>query len=242
MGIPNVQDWKCLPGNWDPLHATKQFPSSNRYGLPDVCGPRAWVPDALLPWVLRNKLDAEQIAVGCWHYFFDDYRFESVWNKPERYDSLVLGAAGVLTPDFSMYLEWPMTLQLWNTYRSRWLGAYWSSLGANVVPTINWGDWRTFDFAFAGVMHGSTVCVSTVGVKAGGDVPRRFRDGYRAMVEVLTPSMVLVYGEVWKELGLAELAPFALYSPKGILEMRSRLENQAPDTRQLQLWDEAAGG
>lgn len=191
----------------------------------------------LLPWVNRNKLDDDEVAGGCWHFFFDDYRFESVWNNPGRYDRYVLGAQGVLTPDFSMYVEWPPALQLWNTYRSRWLGAYWAARGAVVVPTVNWGDWRTFDFCFAGIARRSTVCVSTVGIRVGEDVRRRFCEGYRAMVDTIQPSMVLVYGELWDDLGVADLSSFARFSPKGILEMRSRLERGPVDTRQLSLLD-----
>ncbi len=39
---------------------------------------------------------------------------------------------GVLSPDFSMYTNYPEAFQIWQVYRNRWCAAYWQSKGIKV--------------------------------------------------------------------------------------------------------------
>jgi len=52
-------------------------------------------------------------------------------------------------------------MQLYNTLRNRWCGAYFVSKGIRVIPTVSWGNENTFHFCFEGIPKGSTVAVST---------------------------------------------------------------------------------
>ena len=54
----------------------------------------------------------------------------------------------VCTPDFSMYTDFPLALQINSHYRKHWLGAYWQSKGITVIPTIFWSDERSFEWCF----------------------------------------------------------------------------------------------
>lgn len=56
-------------------------------------------------------------------------------------------------------------LQLYNTFRNRWCGAYLASKDIQVIPTVNWGDENTFEFCFDGIPKGSIVAVSTYMVR-----------------------------------------------------------------------------
>ena len=71
------------------------------------------------------------------HFFIDDYKFESLWNDPEPRISKLSRCKGVLSPQFSTYYTMPQALQIFNTFRSRWCGAYFQSKGLNVIPTIS---------------------------------------------------------------------------------------------------------
>ncbi len=42
----------------------------------------------------------------------------------------------VLYPDFSMYIEINKTIQIYNTFRNRWCGAYFASKGIKVTPNF----------------------------------------------------------------------------------------------------------
>lgn len=51
--------------------------------------------------------------------FIDDYQFERIWNTPERYVNVLKQYDCVLTPDFSLYMDMPRAMKVWNIYRSR---------------------------------------------------------------------------------------------------------------------------
>lgn len=57
-------------------------------------------------------------------------------------------------PDFSLYREMPLAMQIWNTYWNRTI-AYWlQSNGVDIVPNVRWGDERTYRLAFEGLQMG----------------------------------------------------------------------------------------
>ena len=109
--------------------------------------------------------------------------------------------AGALSPDFSLYLDYPISLQIYNTYRNRYCGAYWQSLGVNVIPTIGWRDEKSFDFCFDGVEKGSVVAVGTVGIMNNKDAKELFLKGYNEMLKRIEPSKIIIYGNEIEGLG-----------------------------------------
>jgi len=129
------------------------------------------------------------------HFFVDDYRFERLWNQPERYIDTLRKYDGVLSPDFSMYTDMPLPMQAWNSYRSKALARYWQWKGITVIPTLCWSDERSYDFAFRGIPQRSTVAVSTVGVVRNRESMRLFKQGLREAITQLYPQRVLWYGK-----------------------------------------------
>lgn len=97
------------------------------------------------------------------HFFLDDYQFDRVWHNWKRYGALLSQYEAVMTPDFSMYTDWPVAVQIWNHYHKHFVGAYMQSLGIRVYPTICWSDERSFDWCFDGEPAGGCVAVSSVG-------------------------------------------------------------------------------
>lgn len=91
---------------------------------------------------------------------------------------------------------------LYNVFRNRWCGAYFSSKGICVVPTVSWGDENTFDFCFDGIPRGSTVAVSTYMVSARGnhaDQKEFFLKGYREMLRRIELERIICYNEPFPE-------------------------------------------
>ena len=128
------------------------------------------------------------------HFFLDDYQFYRVWNELKGNGEIIKEFAGALSPDFSLYLDYPISLQIYNTYRNRYCGAYWQSLGVKVVPTIGWSDEKSFDFCFDGVEKGSIVAVGTVGVMNNKEAKELFIKGYNEMLKRIEPSKIIIYG------------------------------------------------
>jgi hypothetical protein len=137
------------------------------------------------------------------HFFEYDDRFDEIWRNPKAY----LGKLGqyrqVMTPDFSMYTNMPLALQVFNTFRNRWLGAYWQSNGLKVIPAVSWGDEWSFEFCFDAIQPNSIVAVSTMGCM---DVNEAFLLGFSEMCKAIDPELVICYGKPFDEMSqMAEL-------------------------------------
>lgn len=131
------------------------------------------------------------------HFFTDDYRFNSCWRQPLKYADMFARAGAVMSPDFSMYRDMPLALQLYSHYRKHWLGQFWQTRGAVVIPTISWSDSASWDFCFDGEPRGGIVAVSTVGVKRDKEAFGLFSAGWSEMLDRLSPKRVIVCGEVF---------------------------------------------
>ena len=70
----------------------------------------------------------------CWVMFYEyDVKFERLWNAPDKYLKKLKRFKGIISPDFSLYRNMPLVMQMWNTYRGRALASWLQSNGAEVI-------------------------------------------------------------------------------------------------------------
>ena len=72
----------------------------------------------------------------------DDERFERIWKRSVAYLDRLSKFQGVISPDFSLYRDLPLGMQVWNTYRGHALGYWLSRQGLEVISNVRWGDER----------------------------------------------------------------------------------------------------
>lgn len=128
------------------------------------------------------------------HFYIDDYQFERIWNKPQDYIDILEEYECILTPDFSLYMDMPMPMKIWNIYRSRMIGQYYQNQGIKVIPTLSWAEKETFEFCFQGIPEGSIVSISTIGVKKDKNALKIWKDGVDELIKRIKPSTILIYG------------------------------------------------
>ena len=128
------------------------------------------------------------------HFYIDDYQFGRVWTTPDKYIDKLGMFDCALTPDFSLYLDMPLAMQIWNVYRSRLIGQIMQDAGITVIPTLQWADERSFDFCFDGIEPGGVVSVSTIGVKRDKNAGGIWFAGMDEAIKRLKPSHVVCYG------------------------------------------------
>ena len=133
------------------------------------------------------------------HFFLDDYQFIRLWTDPDRYTGMLQQFSYVMSPDFSMYTDFPKALQIYNHYRKHWLAAYWQEQGINVIPTICWSDKESFEWCFDGEPTHGVVARSSVGTQNSKERKQKFLDGYMEMVDRLQPTQIIFYGSVPEE-------------------------------------------
>ena len=131
------------------------------------------------------------------HFFVDDYRFEHIYNYPQRSLRKLSQYKFLLTPDYSLYADMPRWLQMGNVAKNRWCGAYWQAHGLTVYPTVSWGLAPTYDFCFDGVEKNAVVAVGMIGCKRN---KLTFMRGYDAMLERLEPQVVICFGVPFAEM------------------------------------------
>ena len=127
------------------------------------------------------------------HFYITDEQFERVWNFPNRYGRLLSNYGAVISPNFSVYVNFPKAIQVYNRYRRNWIGAYWQEQGLTVIPDVTWGFEDTYDWCFDGLPIGGIVSVSNVGCMADPILRQMFMNGYNEMLTRLQPKQVLLY-------------------------------------------------
>lgn len=193
-------NWASLPGGFDALNTKHLYPSDNKFGIPNL-GHVALssIPEQLYPYRTRLK-DSDDISNAGVHFFLDDYRFESIWRRPVQTLSGIQKWSVALTPDFSLYYNAPRAIQLWNTYRTRWVGCWWLANEIQVIPTVSWGNHKSYDFCFLGLPERSVLAVSTVGTKKDESLKHLFLAGFREMLTQGNPTKVMCYGNPYEEM------------------------------------------
>lgn len=128
------------------------------------------------------------------HFYVDDYQFERIWTSPFNYMDKLVEFECCFTPDFSLYTEMPIAMQVWNIYRSRLIGQIMQREGIHVIPTVSWCREDSFEFCFDGLPKNSTLSISTIGVKKNKEGFELWKAGVDEMIERLHPKRLLIYG------------------------------------------------
>ena len=138
------------------------------------------------------------------HHYLYDYTFDGrngIWygclessahmksylNKMSKYK-------GIISPDYSIYVDLPLAHQIWNIYRDRVTCMWLRSLGFNVIFNLRWGDYRTYSIAFSGIEKHSVIAVGSHGLIKHPENRNIFMNGFREMLRRVEPSILIIYG------------------------------------------------
>lgn len=176
-------NWKKKPGGWDFLHLEKinfdnEFPILNCTKIP-----------------ILNKIvnihDNKSITDKCFiNSFVNDYLLERYWKNCWKYINKFSISSGIMSPDYSLLINMPKPLQIFNVYRNRYIGFEWQRAGLNVIPTISWSDYNSFEYCFNGIEKGSIVAVSNIGC-INDKQKNIFDAGYNEMIKRLQPKKII---------------------------------------------------
>lgn len=173
------------------------FSGIGKYDIPQIEPVTNYPIGEFIPMNYANtaKNPADKIV----HYFVDDYQFARYWNRTDDYIKKLSQFAAVCSPDFSLYTDMPVAMQIYNHYRKHWLAAYWQLHGLTVYPTIAWSTPDSYEWCFDGEPVGGIVAVSSVGTQQNKESRQLFLLGYKEMMKRLNPSWVIFYGKVPEE-------------------------------------------
>lgn len=133
------------------------------------------------------------------HFYIDDQKFDgkrsSIWLYPESLLEIAKHFAGVISPDFSTYQDFPLPIKMYNIYRMRSFD-FWLELEDIVcIHNVRWGTKETWKYCFDGIPKNSVVAIGTVASSLrNSDSKLLFENGFRKMIEVLAPTGIVIYG------------------------------------------------
>lgn len=160
------------------------------YQMP-IIEAETYIPKGLMGF--NYALNSGEVTKGI-HFYVDDYQFERIWNDPHKYIDVLREFDCVLTPDFSLYMDMPISMKIWNVFRSRLIGQMMQDEGLTVIPTVSWAEKETFDFCFDGLPEGGVMSISTVGVKQNDFAFEIWKAGTTELIKRKKPKALLVYG------------------------------------------------
>lgn len=137
-----------------------------------------------------TKLNDKENSNKSVHFFTYDWKFNKVYSDAENELPKLSQYYCLLSPDFSLFTDMPLALQIESVFKNRWCGAFWQSKGLNVIPTVAWGNEKSFDFCFDGIEEGSIVAVCTYYRE---NSEHTFMKGYNIMLEKIKPRTVICY-------------------------------------------------
>lgn len=176
-----------------------EYPTIGKWNIPIIHKCEVDVTNIKLISSDHVQKIANQADIGkSVHFFVEDNKQERFYNHPDDYILRLAQYANVLTPDYSLYTDMPIAIQIYNIFKSRWCGAMWQDFGLSVIPTISWSTKESFDFCFDGIEYGSVVAVSTLGALTKKDL---FLGGYFEMKKRINPKQILCFGKTFHEMG-----------------------------------------
>ena len=182
----------------DPLFTRNNLETFGKYGIPLIKKEKTVEADIELVACSDTRAhDREENLHKGVHFFVDDYRFQGVYNNPQKSLTRYSQYDFLLSPDFSLYADMPLWKQIENVAKNRWVGAFWQNEGLRVIPTISWSTARSFEFCFDGVEECSPVAVGMIGCKRNR---LGFMRGYVEMLDKLQPSQIIVFGTPFPEM------------------------------------------
>jgi hypothetical protein len=124
-----------------------------------------------------------------------DEKFDVFWKDTKRIAEEILqdNWFGVITPNWSLYRSDPIAFQIFNVFRSRYVGRYLQELGIKVIPDVNFSDERSYEFCLMGIPKNLDY-ISIQGQTLYTDIDYYyFQKGIKYVLENLNPKNVLVY-------------------------------------------------
>ena len=113
----------------DPLFLRNEYVSEGRWDFPVVKKQDINLENVeLISYSDISSADTKNLYKGV-HFFIDDWRFETLYNKPDRSIETLSKFRFVLTPDYSLYAEMPLWRQIESVGKARWVGANWQKHG-----------------------------------------------------------------------------------------------------------------
>ena len=163
--------------------------TEGQYNMP-MLKPVDFIPDRMIGF---NYAKTSKDYDSTLHFYIDDYQFERIWHRPLEYLPLMAKFRACLTPNFSIYLDYPEAAKIWNTWRGRLLGQVMQDYGIVTIPIVYWSTESSYNWAFDGLPEHSTLSINDFNRK--NEESRELWDnGVKELIRRKSPERILLFG------------------------------------------------
>ncbi len=167
-----------------------------------------FIPEKLILWKEKSNKYKDKTC----HFFTNDSRFSAIANNRCKYLQQIRKYEAVITPDFSLYLDYPEPLKIYNTFKTRELGVYWQEKGIKVIPSVNWADARSFSYCLEGIERKGVIAITSNTIRKRNLSFNYFMSGVEKLINYLEPHLILVKGlKFFEELKKIDSKLFKFY-------------------------------
>ncbi len=176
---------------YDNMHLTEGMTYDD--GMPQIKPYNGPTDFQFVSYPERGKFGGRNQAL---HFFTDDYRFRSTWDRLESVTMSVSRFDCLLTPDFSLWRNPPTEyFNQQSIFKTRFIGAYWNECGFSVIPTASWGGLESFGYCFKGLPAESVVAVSGMGNRKSEHAFSMWIYGLQRLEMQKRPTKIIIYGD-----------------------------------------------
>jgi hypothetical protein len=191
------------------------IPTSNKWDIPELKSGMLMdaIPDRLRTWAGKDATPVEDEA-DTWLYnygadsanglpwektllsfYTHDRFFDNWWEYPSYYVARIIqaGVLGSITPNYTLYSQGPQAVNLFNTYRSRWMSRYFQEAGIKVIPDVNVAAEAHIELAMLGVPKNPPLLAFQF-QSLGGLTEEEMVKLNLEVINQLQPGHLLIYG------------------------------------------------
>lgn len=162
-----------------------------KYDMPLIKKEKIKEIKKIIPFDKRKKFKDDKTVV---HFYLYDKAFKKILDTPKKYKDELKIYEAVISPDFSICYDMPLSRQIYSTYMNRLIGAYYQNNGIKVIPNVRWGDSRSYEFCFEGLEKEATYAIGSYGQIKKKENRYYFEKGLEEFFKKLNPEKVYVYG------------------------------------------------
>ena len=166
---------------------------SGKYGIPKLKAYHDAIPVNFITY--SECTSTKEFSCGL-ASFDDDKSIERGWNNFDKYIHTFSKFQCVGEPDFSLKIEYPLAIQIGNTFRNHALAYKMQTSDIKVLPSPSWSSTESFEFCFDGYEKGGAVLISTIGTLGDERSRLYFRLGFEEMLKRISPDAVVLYGDI----------------------------------------------
>ena len=165
-----------------------------KWELPIVVNQKIALPLDIVPFEKRKKVKKENKNTTYIHFYMEDRKIKKFLDSPKKYIKELKEYGGVISPDPSLYLDVSLSKSLEHTYKNRECAYYLQKQGLSVIPNVRWGDERSYEFCFDGLIPNGIYAISTHGCIRSNDEKITFKKGLEMMLIKLKPRIIILHG------------------------------------------------